>query len=243
MLILLPPSEGKATPGRGRPLDLAKLSFPGLTETRERVIDALITLSKGPESNARAILGLSPGQREAIDLNRVLLESATLPVARLYTGVLYDHLGLATLPKSPGRYSESLRTFSGLWGALKITDRIPPYRLSMGVRLPPLGALASVWRPVLTAELRGRGLIVDLRSATYTAAWRPPAVAVRVLRERDGRRTVVSHMAKATRGAIARSLLVADANPRTPAALVSALRDLGHTVELAGSTLDVIIRD
>jgi len=34
--ILLPPSEKKATEGDGPPLDLASLSFPGLTPARRR---------------------------------------------------------------------------------------------------------------------------------------------------------------------------------------------------------------
>ena len=40
MLILLPPSETKQTRPRGRPVDLERLSFPELTDTRRRVADA-----------------------------------------------------------------------------------------------------------------------------------------------------------------------------------------------------------
>src|SRR5436190_1136032 len=42
MLILLPPSEGKSAPGRGRPLELESLSQPSLTPARERVLDGLV---------------------------------------------------------------------------------------------------------------------------------------------------------------------------------------------------------
>ena len=38
-LVLLPPSEGKLAPARGRPLDLAALSFPPLTPLRESLLD------------------------------------------------------------------------------------------------------------------------------------------------------------------------------------------------------------
>ena len=41
VLILLPPSEGKDVPRRGRPLDLADLSFPDLTGARSRVLDKI----------------------------------------------------------------------------------------------------------------------------------------------------------------------------------------------------------
>lgn len=239
MLVLLPPSEGKAAVGDGAPLDLDGLSLPELRATRERVLDALAGLCAGSVDRARNVLGLSAGQAETIEHNRVLRSAPALPAARLYTGVLYDNLGLATLDRAAAaRAAEQLMIFSGLWGVLRVGDRVPPYRLAMGVRLPPLGALAALWRPVLAGALRPQGLVVDMRSAPYAAAWRPaaPAVAVRVLREQIVRgvirRSVVSHMAKATRGTVTRDLLVAGAEPETPEELVKVLSDLGHVVEL-----------
>ncbi|WP_433241656.1 peroxide stress protein YaaA [Streptosporangium sp. CA-135522] len=246
MLILLPPSEGKAELGEGPALKLSRLGFPSLNASRETVLDALVALCEGPE--AQTVLGLSPGQLGEIDKNRNLRAAPTLTAAELYTGVLYDNLGLASLsPEAAERAARSLVIFSGLWGLLRIGDRVPPYRLSMGVRLPPLGGLGAYWRrsvtPVLDAE---SGLVVDLRSSTYAAAWQPGgrAVAVRVLK--DGR--VVSHMAKATRGVIARSLLEGDGDPQTPEELVKVLDDLGHAVALGEApggrrpwTLDVTV--
>ncbi|MBC6465183.1 peroxide stress protein YaaA [Actinomadura alba] len=257
MLVLLPPSEGKAAVGDGAPVDLAGLSRPELAATRKRVLKALTALCKGPERQAMEILGLPAGQAEAVGRNRVLRSAPALPAARLYTGVLYDNLGLADLDAAAAaRAAERLAIFSGLWGVLRIDDRVPPYRLAMGVRLPPLGALAGVWRPAIARAMRSSrpGLIVDMRSAPYAAAWRPavPTVAVRVFRERivDGvvRRSVVSHMAKATRGAVTRDLIAADADPGSPEELAKLLSDLGHVVELdrparAGApwTADVIL--
>lgn len=238
MLILLPPSESKAAGGDGPPLDVAALSLPGLTKTRERVLTALERLCTGREERARQVLGLSPGQVEEIARNRELRTAPALPASRLYTGVLYDNLDLATL--DPERAARSILIFSGLWGALRVTDRVPAYRLAMGVNLPRLGALAAVWRPVLTKALPADGLIVDMRSAPYAAAWRPEAVRVRVFREQNGRRTVVSHMAKATRGAVARDLLRNAADPATPEELVKTLVDLGYAAELTGHDVDVM---
>lgn len=238
MLILLPPSEGKATAGDGPPLDLSALSLPALTATRERVLDALEELCAGSAERARQVLGLSPGQADAIERNRTLRTAPALPAARLYTGVLYDHLDLATI--DPERAARSLLIFSGLWGALRPADRLPPYRLAMGVTLPPLGGLAAVWRPALTRALPNDGLVVDMRSAPYAAAWKAPAVRVRVFRERDGRRSVVSHMAKATRGTLAGALLRGGADPATPDELLKTVLDLGFTAELDGANLDVL---
>ena len=59
MLVLLPPSECKTPARRGAALDLEGLSFPGLTATRERVLDALVDLARTRPDTSRAVLGLS----------------------------------------------------------------------------------------------------------------------------------------------------------------------------------------
>ncbi len=245
MLILLPPSEGKASAADGPRLDLGSLSRPVLTPVRERVLQALIDLCRGPEKTALEVLGLSEGQKDALARNRELREAPALPARELYTGVLYDHLRLNELDDAA---RAKVVIFSGLWGVLGADDHVPPYRLAMGVRLPPSGALASVWRPALTEALEPSGLVVDMRSAPYAAAWKRPSVGVRVLRERivDGavKRSVVSHMAKATRGSIARDLLAHGIEARTQEELAKALGELGHTVESNRiGTIEVIISD
>jgi cytoplasmic iron level regulating protein YaaA (DUF328/UPF0246 family) len=248
VLILLPPSEGKAAAGRGRPLDLAGLSLPALTPARERVVDALVALSADPV-RARTVLGLSPGQTDEIARNATLRTAGVLPAGKLYTGVLYDALDLATLPEAGRRLANrTVLVASAVWGAVRLTDRIPPYRCAIGVNLPGVGGLTGYWKKVLPDVLAGsagRGPVLDLRSAPYAAMWTPsgPAVTVRVLHERDGRRVVVSHFNKATKGRIVRSLLTAGGLPRTVAGLATALRDLKYTVEEAPGRLDVIVTE
>lgn len=244
MLIALPPSEGKATAGDGPPLDLATLSFPELNRTRRRVLNALARTCE--RADAARVLELPPGQADAaLARNRALREAPTLPAGRRYTGVLYDNLDLPGLDQE--RAADQIVIFSGAWGALRITDRIPPYRLAMAVSLPPLGRLAAVWRAGLAKALRPGGLVVDMRSAPYAAAWRSGGVTVRVFRERVvggvPKRTVVSHMAKATRGRIAHDLLAAGVDPATPEELHKAVTHLGHAAELNGADLDVILHD
>ncbi|GAA3178003.1 YaaA family protein [Nonomuraea roseoviolacea] len=228
MLILLPPSESKASEGSGPPS--GQLSFPALDKPRKRVLTALRRASK--RRDALDVLGLTPGLAGETAKNLAIGTAPTLPAAELYTGVLYDNLSLTTLDaEARRRAEESVLIFSGLWGVLRIADRVPPYRLSMGVNLPPLGGLAAFWRPLVARQLDPLpGLVVDLRSATYAGAWQPGdrSVAVRVFK--DGK--VVSHMAKATRGEIARALLVSGADPATPDELAKTLDALGHTVEL-----------
>ncbi|MEV4413362.1 peroxide stress protein YaaA [Catellatospora sp. NPDC049609] len=260
MLILLPPSEGKAASGSGKPLDLDALSLPALRTAREQALDALVELCTGDPAQAAQVLGLSPGLAGETARNAALRTAPALPAAKLYTGVLYDALGLADLPApARTRARRSLLVFSGLWGALRIDDRVPPYRCAMGVRLPGVGLLSTHWRDAMAAALpdaAGKDLVLDLRSSMYTPAWSPRGelaartATVRVLHERNGARTVVSHFNKATKGRLVRDLLADGGTPRDPAELATALRDLKYTVEeqapaRAGRTwqLDVIVTE
>ncbi|WP_432034286.1 peroxide stress protein YaaA [Streptomyces antibioticus] len=239
MLVLLPPSEGKAASGRGAPLKPESLSLPGLAAARAAVLDELVELCAGDEDKAREVLGLSEGLRGEVGKNAALRTAGARPAGEIYTGVLYDALGLASLDAAAKRRAaRSLLVFSGLWGAVRVTDRIPSYRCSMGVRLPGLGALGAHWRAPMAAvlpETAGDGLVLDLRSAAYAAAWKPKGgtagrtATVRVLHAPT--RKVVSHFNKATKGRIVRSLLTAGIAPKGPAELVEALRDLRYVVE------------
>jgi uncharacterized protein len=256
VLILLPPSEGKNPPRRGKSLDPAALSAPSLTPARERVLDALVSLCEGDPEHAASVLGVSKTQLELVSLNASLRSAPTARADAVYAGVLYDALGLGTLSSGARRRATSrVRVTSSLFGIVAPTDRIPAYRLSGDGVLPGLGTVAGVWRAALGAEITelvGDGLLVDLRSGMYAAFWRPvglPRVAtVRVLHEVAGRRQVVSHFNKATKGRILREVLEAGANPRTPARLAEALRDLGWTVEVTDGArgavqLDVVVSE
>jgi uncharacterized protein len=228
VLILLPPSEGKASEGTGPAL--GELSFPKLDRARKRVRTALARASK--RRDALAVLGLSPGLAGELDKNLALETAPTLRAGELYTGVLYDNLSLATLDADArARAEDSVLIFSGLWGVVRPSDRIPPYRLSMGVTLPVLGGLATFWRPYLTKELdRLPGLVVDMRSGTYAGAWKPGERSVGVRVFRDGK--VVSHMAKATRGEVTRVLLESPTAPESPSDLAKLLTARGYHVTL-----------
>jgi cytoplasmic iron level regulating protein YaaA (DUF328/UPF0246 family) len=256
VLILLPPSEGKTAPRRGKPLDPDALSSPTLTPTRTALLESLVRLCRDDPDKAAAVLGLGPAQRDLVERNADLATAPTARADAIYTGVLYDALGFDTLsPAARRRATARVAVTSSLFGIVRPGDRIPAYRLSGDASLPGTGSVAGVWREVLgeaVTEAVGSGLLVDLRSGTYAAFWRPaPDLArrvatVRVLHESDGRRTVVSHFNKATKGRIVRALLEDGANPRTPRALAETLTRLGWTVETGeptakGTQLDVVV--
>jgi cytoplasmic iron level regulating protein YaaA (DUF328/UPF0246 family) len=225
VLILLPPSEGKTQRSRGGSLDLADLSFPELTPMRESVIEAAGQVSARPD--AFDVLRVSPSLADEVARNTRLLTAATAPAGRVYSGVLYDAFDVASLDAASRRRAQRrVVIVSALFGAVRLGDRIPAYRLHLCVHLPGLGELTAAWRPELAPVLEkeaGRRLIVDCRSTTYAAAWTPRGS----LAERRVQVTVpgASHMAKHTRGLVARRLVQAPERPRRPTDLADLLAD------------------
>ena len=258
VLILLPPSEGKTAPRRGKPLDLGSLTSPSLTAARTTLLESLVRLCRDDVDKAADVLGLGPAQRDLVLRNARLEDAPTARADAIYTGVLYDALGLDTLsPAARRRATARVAVTSSLFGMVRPGDRIPAYRLSGDATLPGTGSVAGVWREVLghaVTEAVGTGLLVDLRSGTYAAFWRPDAslarrvATVRVLHETAGKRSVVSHFNKATKGRIVRALLEDGARPRSPKALAETLTRLGWTVEVGeptakGTQLDVVVTE
>ena len=108
--------------------------------------------------------------------------------------------------------------FSALFGPVRLTDLITPHRLSGSVKLPGQGSVASIWskalKELLTQQLSGH-VVVDLRSSEYGAMYRPTRgsdclllnIGVAKVNPATGKRSVVSHWAKHTRGLLAGALL------------------------------------
>lgn len=117
-----------------------------------------------------------------------------------------------------GQLEELTLVFSALFGPVRLTDLITPHRLSGSVKLPGQGSVASIWskplKELLAQQLSGH-VVVDLRSAEYGAMYRPSRgsdclllnIAVAKVNPATGKRSVVSHWAKHTRGLLAGALL------------------------------------
>jgi cytoplasmic iron level regulating protein YaaA (DUF328/UPF0246 family) len=216
VLVLLPPSEGKARGGDGPPVDLAALSWPELTATRARVARTLVTLCGGNPARARARLGLSLALDDDRAANAELLDSPTLPAGQRYCGVLHDALGYPTLASTARRRADqAVVVLSGLWGATRPTDLLPAYRIGIGTQLPRLGPLPTLWRKPLHLALddlvAAEGAI-DLRSAGYAQMYRPsPAAAPRLIEVKvtgpDGTRAAASYQSKLAKGRLVREML------------------------------------
>ena len=137
VLILLPPSEGKTAPRRGKALDLGSLSSPSLTTTRTTLLESLVRLCGDDPDKAAAVLGLGPAQRDLVQRNADLEDAPTARADAIYTGVLYDALGFDTLsPAARRRATARVAITSSLFGIVRPGDRIPAYRLSGDATLP-----------------------------------------------------------------------------------------------------------
>jgi cytoplasmic iron level regulating protein YaaA (DUF328/UPF0246 family) len=245
VLVLLPPSEGKTIPVEGLALDLAALSLPALNPARRKVLSSLVSLCRSTPADALDVLGLSAGQAMEVQRNKGLRKAPTAPAWQVYSGVLFAALDVGgTDPVARARLTDWVLVWSGLWGAVRLTDPIPAYRLSGAVTLPGPGRLASFWREPLRKALKAPsrdGLVVDLRSGTYAASWTGPperTAAIRVIHEQGDRRTVASHFNKATKGRLLRGLAESEAVPETVDDLVEAIRAAGFRVEPAAEPPD-----
>lgn len=247
MLILIPPSEGKYVPARGKPLDLSTMASPALNPLREQILDALQDLCANDPATAIDVLGLGRTQFDLLVQNSQLTTAPSAAASTIYNGVLYAALDYASLRgQDLRRANRRLAIVSGLFGLVRPTDRICSYRLSGGVKLPGVGPLVRFWRDAVSEEITGaRGLVIDMLSSPYASmvALPPGAVTVKVWQETTaGQRTAVSHFNKATKGELARTLVTSAEDPRTSGELLELLRSHRWKVDLEGDRLNVLMR-
>ncbi|MDP9800199.1 cytoplasmic iron level regulating protein YaaA (DUF328/UPF0246 family) [Arcanobacterium wilhelmae] len=250
MQIFLPPSEGKTAPASGAPLDFDSLAFPELTPLRRELTAELVEVSA--RDDALSVLKVGTSVAPEVRRQRDLLSLPTSHSLEVYSGVLFSALDVANFTDADwARANERIVTFSGLFGMLRPSDRIPAYRLKMGVKLPG-GNNTTRWRNTLrdVGSFDGE-LIVDARSGGYQvfSPARATMVEVRAERVKGGKRAVISHDAKRYRGVLAAALVREPNAPTSAAELAEFARvlvDAGHvtSVELhEGKTAQLTLVD
>ena len=226
MHILLPPSEAKRRGGRGKPL-AARQPSELLARPRADVSKALAELlAAADRATIATALALPESAVDmAIDDNGRIATGPTVPALDRYAGIVYDGLGAAKLSPAARRLANKVvLVFSGLFGVVRGGEPIPSYRVPAKAVLPGLGVVGTYWRRQLApamADLVGSGVVIDLRSADYSAMWQPRAAAsdepsepgiqtigVRLLSPKpDGSYGVISYPSKYHKGRLAAALL------------------------------------
>jgi cytoplasmic iron level regulating protein YaaA (DUF328/UPF0246 family) len=214
MRILLPPSEAKRPGGGGAAIELGR---DPLGAARRRAAKALVAAAGRRGAAVRLALPARSAEDE-LAADRAVLQAPTMPGLDRYNGVVYDGLDAPSLPlPARARADAAILIFSGLWGVVRADEGVPNYRLAAATAVPPLGIMATFWRPVLARvvpALLGDGLVIDLRSSDYATMWRPGpelrerVVTVRVLSQREGLPpAVISYPSKLGKGRLACALV------------------------------------
>ena len=147
------------------------------------------------------------------------------PAIYAFNGDVYRGLDAYTIPQDKIENLQStVRILSGLYGILKPTDLIQPYRLEMGTKLA-VGKnknLYEFWKKDITnalnQELEDDELFLNLASNEYfkavnTKALKVPIITANFKDFKNGKYKVISFYAKEARGAMARYIV--DTNAKT----------------------------
>ena len=217
-VILLPPSEGKASGGNEKkPWSGESGLFGGALGGYRCDVAMRLLAIKGGDQKLLGVKGAHLVQAQAD--NCALIGSPSLPAWQRYTGVVWDHLDVGTLDRDI-RSSAIKRIFvpSGLAGIVRADDPLPSYRLKMGARLAPFGNMALWWRDDITDAFVShvkKTLVVDLLPNEHKTAFNwdniPHVVHVDLVSKKGA--VVGGHNAKAAKGLLARHLLQSGNTP------------------------------
>ena len=141
------------------------------------------------------------------------------PAIYAFSGDVYRGLDAYTIPKDKiETLQNTVRILSGLYGLLKPTDLIQPYRLEMGTKMP-VGTkknLYEFWKKDITKalneELEDDELFLNLASNEYFKAidkktLKVPVVNITFKDFKNGKYKVISFFAKEARGLMARYIV------------------------------------
>jgi uncharacterized protein len=219
-LLLLPSSETKSPGGAGS-WDPSESVPTALGKTRRQVARALARTMRDPDAAARITGIKGPAHVAAVAANRKTVGGPCLPAGQRYQGVVWDHLSAATLsPSVAATAATDVVIVSALSGVARFGDPIPDYKLKMSARLDPLGGLARLWRPPVSAAIRAwaadADLVIDLLPGDHarTVAFdelRRPVLHVAFTTAAG---LAAGHGAKAAKGTVVRHLLDAAGDPR-----------------------------
>lgn len=213
MLIVLSPAKTlDETPTFPKALKLTQPQFMAETQTLAKQLKAM------DEDELAALMGISP-KLAALNATRFKQFAAgKYPCAYMFRGDVYDGLDIDTLPaRVLPALQKRLRILSGMYGLLRPSDAMHPYRLEMGTALPTKRGknLYAFWGERIAKALNdaaaeaGTDTLLNLASQEYSGAIAAKALTLNTVtvhfKERKGKQVkVVALFAKRARGRMAR---------------------------------------
>lgn len=153
--------------------------------------------------------------------SRRFTDANSRPAALAFNGDVYEGLQASSFDDEDWAFAQDhVVILSGLYGVLRPLDRLQPYRLEMGTRLP-VGTskdLYGYWGDTLAAYLNQRQarvatpVIVNLASQEYAKAALRKSLKARVVEcvfedHKNGQWKIISFHAKRARGLMARWII------------------------------------
>ncbi|ERJ11218.1 YaaA family protein [Haloplasma contractile] len=117
-----------------------------------------------------------------------------------YTGAVFKGLEIDHYTKTEQDYlNDHLRILSALYGVLKPTDEIKPYRLDMKMKILDEG-LYSFWTETITELFKKENLIINLASNEFSKLIKLPMITINFKEHKNGIYKVIGAYAKKARG-------------------------------------------
>lgn len=191
--ILLPPSEGKKEGGLGSPL----------SKVPTEVLQIINKLNKTSDKDWKKLLGVKGENLEqAIQSNKSILSSKTMPAIDRYTGVVYSAIDYSSFnQKEQIFFADHVRIVSAVFGLVKPTDLIPEYKL----KIDKLGA-DKYWKPIMKEKLKGVFVIELLPQAHKKAVEYDDGISVDFHFIKGGKKIPAGHNGKHIKGRFVRWL-------------------------------------
>lgn len=162
-------------------LNLKTPSEKGTTPIFGKESNELVRLLREKDTDElKRILDVSPDKAEWAKIqyaNWEEMDRPTFQAIDLFAGVVFKNLEHSTLGTEAGKYLDRhLLILSAMYGMLRTSDIIQPYRLEMNQKLntPDIDDLYDFWRTKITDSIGNdknyNGLIFNLASNEYTSA-------------------------------------------------------------------------
>lgn len=155
------------------------------------------------------------------DFGKKYTEENSNASVNAFTGDVYTGLDAATLSENDFEYAKKhFRILSGLYGLLAPHQKIQPYRLEMGTKLPNENGntLYKFWGDKITDQLNkdlknaNTNILLNLASEEYFKAVNKQKLDAKIINvdfreERDGKLKFISFNAKKARGYMSRFMI------------------------------------